>query len=133
MSAVLAAVMLTLAAVGANAWLLDRDATREILTPDPSRVVQNFVGAVAARRPSIARQYVAAHAAGDVPTEPLKAFASRLGVERERFRFVDATDTRHGDSASVRTRLRTSHGEDVELTFHLARDPSTQLWKIVAM
>ncbi|HYE89587.1 MAG TPA: hypothetical protein VEA38_01150 [Terriglobales bacterium] len=130
MKAILAALALTGAALGLDAALLRSDAAREVLVPDPVRVVQSVVGALAARRVETAH----AHAdESSVSEDDLAAWAAALRAEHGDFRFEDAVERRAGDAAEVRTRLHTERTKTVERTFRLTRDPSTDLWKVVAL
>jgi hypothetical protein len=134
MIAVFAAVLLTLAAVGANAWLLHANRARVILTTQPPRVVQNFVGALSANRPAIAHKLVDDGAQADLTTERLRAFASELRARHGDFRFAEATEqSRQDHESSVRATLRTTRSGRIPLTCRLVRDPATQIWKIAGM
>ena len=131
MIAILAAIVLTAVAIGTNACLLHANLAREILTPDPPRVVQNFIGALSARRSTIAEHQVAPEA--EMSEARLREFASELRTRHGEFRFADATEERDGDTARVRARLKTDKAGEITLPFRLTRDPSTHLWKIAGL
>jgi hypothetical protein len=131
MIAILAAIVLTAVAIGTNAWLLHADGAREMLTPDPPRVVQNFIGALSARRPAIAESHVALEVRAGLSEDRLRAFASGLRARYGAFRFADATEERDGNTARVRAKLKTDRAGEIEVPFRLTRDPSTHLWKII--
>ena len=125
MSAIVAALALTLGALAVNGWLAHLDRGLDVLTPEPARVVQSFVGALAARRPASAAQQLAESAR----TAATIARLRELAASDERGRFVDASTDRSGETAIVRARLRTAHGIEVR-DLALARDPDSRLWKI---
>ena len=128
MTAIVAALLLTAAAVGLDGWLLHSDRAADVLTPDPQRVVQNFVVTVAARRPEAATQYLAAEDAGTV--RELRELGDALLAHHGDFRFADSEVERTGDTAEVRAHLRTARDKTLQRRFRLIRDPRTRLWKI---
>jgi hypothetical protein len=131
MSAIVAVVLLTAAAVGLDAWLVWSGRALDILTPAPERVVQSFVGAIAAKRPNPAATHLARELRVDGAAR-VAALDAELRARHGGYRFEDADAEREGDGAVVRARLRTPRGESLEQVFALARDPETRVWKIVA-
>jgi len=130
MTAILAALALTLGAFALDAALLRSETAREVLVPQPARVVQSVVGALAARRVETAH----AHAdEASVSEDDLAAWAAALRAEHGEFRFEDAEERRTGDVTDVRARLRTERTTTLERTFRLTREPSTALWKVTAL
>jgi len=107
------------------------DAALDMLTPEPARVVQSFIGALAARRPESAEQYLAPAAREPGSVERLAAVADGLRARHGGFRFESGETDRQGDAAEVRATLATSRDGRVEQRFRLVRDADTRLWKIV--
>jgi hypothetical protein len=128
MKAIVAVVLLTAAAFGVTAWLVHGDRALSVLTPSPGRVVQTFVGALAAHRSGPAEAQLA---------EPVRepALIQRLDRElRERhgdYRFAGAESTGDGERAEVRAELRTRRDGIIQRRFRLERDPRTRLWRVV--
>jgi hypothetical protein len=125
MTAILAAVALTAAALGLNAWLVRTDTALDLITPEPVRVVQAFVAALAARRPESAATHLA-HAEDN----DLRDLASALRSRHGDYRFENGDARRQGEEANVRARLRTERDGTIERSFRLAREPRSRLWKI---
>ena len=132
MKAILAAVVLTMAAVGLDAWLLRSDGAADLLTPEPTRVVQAFIAALAANRPESARQYVVGGDQDAGATERLRRAADALRARVGRYRFDEAEARREGDTAEVAAHLRADRGAAMDRAFRLTRAPDTRLWKIAA-
>lgn len=129
---IVAALFLTAAALGADAWLVRTDKALDLVTPEPSKVVQGFVGALAAGRPEIAEHQLASETRADDATERLRAWAEALRARHGDFRFEDGEPQQDGDLAEVLARLRTARDGTLERRFRLARDPESRLWKITA-
>jgi hypothetical protein len=130
MTAILAALLLAAGALGLDAWLLRGDGAADVLTPTPEKVVQGFVGHLAARRPESAETLLAEPARDARAVERMRAWAATLHARHGDFRFAEAETTRAGDAADVRASLRTARDGAVERHFQLRRDPRTRLWKI---
>ena len=125
MTAIVAALLFTAAAVGLTASMLPHDTAADLLTPEPTRVVQSFVSALAARRAVSAEQYLAKGARDAAALARLRAAAAG-----ERLRVEGADMLRHGDVADVRAQLSTGSQPAVERRFRLMRDAESRLWKI---
>jgi hypothetical protein len=125
MSAIVAAVLLTVGAVGFTAWLLPADTAADVLTPEPARVVQSFVSALAAGRAVSAEQYLAPSARE--PETLARLYAAAAGA---RIRIQDADTLRHGDAADVRAQISIGREPAMERRFRLVRDAGSRLWKI---
>jgi hypothetical protein len=123
MKAILTALALTFAGVAVTGVLVHQDTALDVLTPEPARVVQSFIGALAARRPVSAEQYLAESVRTPAAITRLHELAS------EHRRFEDASTERAGETARVRARLRAASSPDSR-EFDLARDPQSRLWKI---
>ena len=125
MNAIVAAVLLTAAAVGLTAWLLPADTVADLLTPEPTRVVQSFVSALGAGRADSAEQHLAASA-----RDPETRARLRAAAAGDRIRIEDADALRHGDAADVRAQISIGREPAVERRFRLVRDAGSRLWKI---
>ena len=130
MRAILAALAITAIALGANAVLLRHEGMRDLLVPGPAKVVQGFVGVMAARRPEVARNQLSREARTQLSAETLRTRAAEFRERHGDYRYEGADVQRTGDVASVRTRLRTTRDGTVVRTFRLVRDADTDLWKI---
>jgi hypothetical protein len=126
---ILATLALIAAALGLDAWLVRTDATADLVTPRPVRVVQSFVGALAAGRPAVAAELLAD--ADGVRDAQLRALSAELRARHGAYRFADGVQRRSRDEAAVRARVRTERAGTLERPFRLARDPDTRLWRIV--
>jgi hypothetical protein len=125
MKAIVVAVLLTVGATAVVGWMLDGETASDLLTPEPERVVQSFVSALAARRAVSAEQHLAPGVRHEETREKLRAAAAA-----ERLRFEDANVLRHGDVADVHAQLSTPGQPRIERRFRLMRDAESRLWKI---
>jgi hypothetical protein len=78
MKAIVAALAPTLAALGVDVWFLRSEAAREVLVPSPSRVIQTFIGSLAAKRPEVAREHMAEALRARVSRDDLRTWADDL-------------------------------------------------------
>ena len=126
---ILATAAFTAAALGLDAWRVRTDATVDLVTPRPVRVVQSFVGALAAGRPAVAAELLAdADGAGEAQ---LRTLSAELRARHGAYRFAEGAQRRSHDVATVRARVRTERAGTIERPFRLVRDPDTRLWRIV--
>ena len=130
MRAILAALGITAIALVANAVLLRHEGVRDLLVPGPAKVVQGFVGVLAARRPEVARNQLSREARVLLSVEALRARAAEFRERHGDYRYDGGDVQRNGDMADVRTRLRTKRDGTIVRTFRLVRDSDTNLWKI---
>ena len=131
MTAIVAAIVLTAAALSLNAWLLRFEPAAGVLTPEPERVVQSFVGTVIARRPGAAEAYLAEDLReSSASADRLRSIGTELRARHGAVRFEDADTRRDGETAEVRVRLATTRDGVIERPFRLTRDPHSRLWKI---
>jgi hypothetical protein len=127
---IVALVAITVIALGLDAGLLRHHRLRDLLTPDPAKVVQGFVGAIAAARPDVARRQLADETRARLSAQELAARAAEFRARHGHYRFEDAGVRRRGDVAEVQARLRTERAGTVERRFRLVRESDTRLWKI---
>jgi hypothetical protein len=103
-----------------------------VLTPEPARVVQTFIGSLAAERPHVAREHLAEDVRPRIAARDLRAWADDVRARHGEFRYEDATENREGDTSEVSARLHTRRDGDVAHAFRLTRDARSHLWKIAA-
>jgi hypothetical protein len=132
MTAIVGALLLTVVALGVNAWLVSNDRALEILTPAPEQVVRGLVGALSAHRHASAATHLSDELRADAEA-PLAALDEELRSRSGDYQLHDAIASGDGDTAEVRAELRTSRGETFSHSFRLARDPDTRLWKVTAL
>ena len=130
MRAIFAAIAVAAIALTMNAALLRHEGVRELLVPAPAKVVQGFVGAVAARRPEIARTQLSREPRAKLSAEALRARAAEFRDQHGDYRYESGDVHRSGDVADVQAHLRTKRDGTIIRTFRLVRDPETSLWKI---
>lgn len=124
MTAIVAALLVSAAALRLNVWLVRADRAVDLITPEPQRVVQSFVGALAAHRPESARGELAEDVRDAVEVRRLDAM---LRARHGDYRFAGAETSREGEAATVRATLDTARDGPVEQRFRLARDRRTRL------